>query len=129
MLFFMDNNLPPALAGAIDALCRAEADVTHLQDGFPSDTSDEEWAGSLSQSGRRWTVVTSDKFQKNHGERELVKASGMVWFFLLPGWNDQTYWVKSWKLIKAWPDIMRKARRAKINSSFSVQVNGKIRLL
>lgn len=129
MLFFMDNNLPPALAGAINALCGAEAGVTHLQDGFPFNAPDEEWAGSLMRSGRRWAVVTSDKFQKNHGERELVKTSGMVWFFLLPGWNDQAYWVKSWKLIKAWPDIMREARRAKINSSFSVQVNGKIRLL
>lgn len=129
MLFFMDNNLPPALAGAINALCRAEADVMHLQDGFPRNTPDEEWAGRLKQSGRRWAVVTSDKFQKNHGERELVRDSGMVWFFLLPGWSDQTYWVKSWKLIKAWPDIMRTAQRAKINASFSVQVNGKIRLL
>jgi len=129
MLFFMDNNLPPAPGNAINALCGAEADVTHLQDGFPLNTPDEEWAGSLMRSGQRWAVVTSDKFQKNHGERELVRASGMVWFFLLPGWSDQTYWVKSWKLIKAWPDIMRRAQRAKINSGFSVQVNGKIRLL
>jgi len=129
MWFFMDNNLPPNLAGAIDALCGADADVVHLQDGFPSNTPDEEWAGSLAQSGRRWAVVTSDKFHKNHGERELVKSSGMVWFFLLPGWNDQTYWVKSWKLIKAWSGIMRCAQRAKINAGFSVQVNGRIRLL
>lgn len=129
MLFFMDNNLPPALAGAIDALCGADAVVTHLQDKFPPNTPDEDWVGSLMRSGQRWAVVTSDKFQKNQGERELVMASGMVWFFLLPGWNEQTHWVKSWKLIKAWPDIMKRARRANINSSFSVQVNGKIRLL
>jgi len=64
MLFFMDNNLPPALGNAINALCGAEADVTHLQDGFPLNTPDEEWAGSLMRSGQRWAVVTSDKFQK-----------------------------------------------------------------
>jgi len=104
----------------IDALCGAESEVIHLQDGFPSNTPDEEWAGNLAQSGRRWAVVTSDKFHKHHGERELVKASGLVWFFLLPGWSDQTYWVKSWKLVKAWPAIMQNARRAKINASFSV---------
>lgn len=128
-MFFYGQQLAPALAGAIDVLCAAEAEVMHLQDGFPSNTPDEEWAGSIKQSGRRWAVVTSDKFHKSHGERELVRASGMIWFFLLPGWSEQTYRVKSWKLIKAWSDIMRCAQRAKLNASFSVQVNGRVRLL
>ncbi|MCT9119089.1 hypothetical protein N6G02_23365 [Cupriavidus gilardii] len=52
MKFFVDNNLPPALARAMHALSEVHGhSVTHLRDTFPAHTADADWIEGLSREG------------------------------------------------------------------------------
>jgi predicted nuclease of predicted toxin-antitoxin system len=41
--FFLDNNLAPRVAKAINALLDEPHEAHHLRDGFSADVSDVEW--------------------------------------------------------------------------------------
>lgn len=124
MNYWFDENVPPQLVKAIAAL--------HARD-YPDDRvvsiyatqyeggSDVEWITALMQSGEQWTVFTQDAMRK---ERQLVQSSGLTCFILAPGWSSLDYWNKSWKLVKAWPDLVATGRRSP-GQMFKVAVNGK----
>lgn len=52
MKFLLDNNLPPALAHALSALCEPENEVVALRDKFPEDVQDVDYFGALKVSVR-----------------------------------------------------------------------------
>ena len=61
MKFFVDNNLPPALAKALHALSEPEGhEACHLKEKFAQDTPDSDWIDTLSKEGG-WSVITHDK--------------------------------------------------------------------
>jgi len=131
MFFFFDNNLPPSLANAIKELCKGKKSVSvfHLREIFSEDTSDVKWINNVARRKGRGVIITSDRLKKGRAEKNLVRTSGLIWFFLAPGWNNLGFWVLSWKLIKSWPEIMEKAESAGSNSAFLIQASGKIKLL
>ncbi|TVT84568.1 hypothetical protein [Pseudomonas sp. H3(2019)] len=58
MNFLLDNNLPPALARALNELSKSEGHtVTPLRDKFPQSTSDMTWISTLSEEGG-WAVIS-----------------------------------------------------------------------
>ena len=126
MNYWFDENMPSPLVGAIAALhARDYPDdrVVSARDTQDEGRSDAEWIGSLMQSGEQWTVFTRDAMRK---ERQLAQSSGFTWFILARGWADLDYWTMSWKLVKAWPDLVDTGRRAP-GQTFTVAVNGKSR--
>jgi predicted nuclease of predicted toxin-antitoxin system len=58
--FLLDNNLPPALARALNELTKGawtgEHIVTHLRDKFSENTPDEAWIVSRSEESD-WVVI------------------------------------------------------------------------
>lgn len=112
MNFLFDNNLPPALARAIAALCDSEADVqqvAHLRELFDGSTPDVEWLAALSQSP--WYVVSIDKFKKKGGaEREAIRRAGHTVYVLDSQWSSRPFWDKSHRLVQWWPTILAHAR-------------------
>lgn len=80
MKFFVDNNLPPALAKALHALGEpSDHSVAHLKEKFAADISDSEWLAALAQEGG-WSIVTHDKLNKGL-EREVLRRAGLIVFF------------------------------------------------
>ncbi len=86
MKLFFDNNLPPTLAKALDALITPHHAV-HLRDKFPTDTLDIAWIDILKQEGN-WVIISQDQFKENTSERKALADSGLV-VYLLVGkqWN------------------------------------------
>lgn len=126
MNYWFDENMPPPLVRAIAALhARDYPDdrVVSARDTQDEGRSDAEWIASLMQSGEQWTVFTRDAMRK---ERQLAQSSGLTWFILAPGWASLNYWDMSWKLVKAWPELVAAGRRAP-GQTFTVAVNGKSR--
>jgi hypothetical protein len=109
--FLFDANLPPDLAHAIAALCRAEPDVTevvHLTDRFERSTPDLDWIPAL---GPGWSIVSIDKFSKNRGqEREALSRAGHAVYVLDPQWSKHSFWKKSAQLVSWWPQLLDHAR-------------------
>ena len=126
MNYWFDENMPPQLVRAIAALHAPDYPgdrVVSIYDTQYKGRSDAEWITSLMQSKEQWTVFTQDAMRK---ERQLTPSSGLTWFILDPGWAGLVYWTMSWKLVKAWPDLVATGRRAP-GQTFTVAVNGKSR--
>ncbi|MGD9618213.1 MAG: hypothetical protein AB7H90_24010 [Alphaproteobacteria bacterium] len=88
MKVFLDANLSPYLAHALNALLEPEGDhVVHLTDRFARDTDDRDWITALAAEGE-WVVISGDmRIFRNRLEREAWRRSRLVVFFLAPQWR------------------------------------------
>lgn len=122
MKFFVDNNLPPALARALNALSEHERhSVFHLKDKFPQNTTDSTWINTLSKEGE-WVVITHDKLNKGL-EREALKRAGLLVFFLDKSWGNHVFWDKACQLVRWWPRILEQAGGIQGGAAFKVTWN------
>jgi predicted nuclease of predicted toxin-antitoxin system len=97
--FFVDNNLPPALAKALHALSDPwDHGVMHLREKIPQDAHDSVWIDFLSQEGG-WSVITHDKLNKGL-EREALRRAGLIVFFLDKGCSNHQFWDKAHDLVR-----------------------------
>lgn len=109
MNFFFDENLSPELTRAIGILHRkfpTDDVIFALRDLYPLGTDDDVWIPDLGQRGGLWTVVTKDQMSQPQ-VWALVQASGFFWFFLDRRWGNLPYWIIAWRLVRAWPEIIR----------------------
>ena len=88
MKFFLDNNLSPKVAKALDALFGDEHSVVHLREKFAANTLDVEWISQLAKEGN-WAIVSRDRFTKNNNlEKEALRRSGLIVFTLTKSWGN-----------------------------------------
>lgn len=82
MKLFLDNNLPPSLAKALDALVAPyNHQAAHLSEEFPTNTPDLEWIAALKEQGN-CIILTNDSFKEYVAERKALAESGLVVFWL-----------------------------------------------
>lgn len=128
MQVLIDNNLPPALARALNELSDAHegVPVTHLREKFDATTADTDWIDALAAEGG-WIVISQDRLRKSRLEREALRRSGLVFFLLEKSWSNHTFWEKSQNLVRWWPAILDQADRVVDGAAFLVpwQFSGK----
>ena len=125
MKFFLDNNLPPALARSLHALSeRSGHQVVHLSEKFNRDIADADWIRALAEEGD-WIIVSGDiRIPKNPAERQAWLESGLTSFFLGRGWTGLSFWDQAWKLVQWWPRIIDQAAKVEPPAAFLVPVKG-----
>jgi hypothetical protein len=117
--FFVDNNLPPALAKALHALSEPSShSVAHLKEMFAPNSIDEHWIATLSAEGG-WSVITHDKLNKGL-EREALRRAGLIVFFLDKGWSNHSFWDKAHNLVRWWPRIIEQSEGMRGGAAFKV---------
>lgn len=122
MRFFVDNNLPAPLAQALHALSTAIGhEVIHLTALFPEDTEDPAWIEVLSYQGG-WSVITHDKLNKGR-ERDLLRHSRLITFFLDNSWSDHKFWDKAHNMVRWWPRIIEQSEGVRKGTAFKVPYN------
>lgn len=122
MKFFIDNNLPLALAHALNALSKPDGhSVFHLKDCYPADTPDADWIDGLSKEGR-WVIITHDNFNKGL-EREALRRAGLLVFFLDKSWRNHKFWEKAYQLVRWWPRIVEQAEGIQGGAAFKIAWN------
>lgn len=122
MRFFVDNNLPPALAKALNALSESSGhSVIHLRERFSANTPDADWIEALSQEGG-WSVITHDKLNKGL-EREALRRAGLIVFFLDKGWSNHQFWGIAHNLVRWWPRIIEQSEGIRGGAAFKVPYN------
>lgn len=126
MKFFIDNNLAPKHAKALQALFEGEHQIIHLREMFPHNAKDEEWLPRLSEEGG-WIIISGDLgIGRNPHQRAMWEQGNVVIFFLARGWAELELVVKHSKLTTAFPKIIEAAKKAKGGSGFQVRVNGSV---
>jgi hypothetical protein len=100
---FLDANLSPYLAHALNALLEPEGDrVEHLTDRFARNTEDHDWIAALAAEGE-WVVISGDvRIYRNRLEREAWRRSLLTVFFLAPQWSKARNIEKAWRLLRWW---------------------------
>ena len=119
MKFFVDNNLPPALARALNALSSPDGhSVTHIREKFAEQTKDEIWISGLASEGE-WIVITRDKLNKGL-EREALRRAGLRTFMLDKSWSDHPFWDICYQLVRWWPRIVQESAGIQGGAAFKV---------
>ncbi len=133
MKVFIDNNLSPYLAHALNTLLEPEGDqVIHLTDRFPPDTEDRVWIDALAGEGG-WVVISADRrIDRNRLEREAWRRSRLVVFFLGPQWRRARNIEIAWRLLRWWPRIEEQVRLVAAPAAFELPLaygSGRLRVL
>ena len=121
MKFFLDNNLSPRFAQALEALeGEGGNQVVHLRSKFSANAEDVDWIRSLAAEGN-WVIISGDmRISQREGEREAWLNSGMTAFFFAKGWMNIRFWDQAWRLIKWWPAIVEHAQKIRPGAGFLV---------
>jgi hypothetical protein len=124
--FFLDNNLSPKVARALNALLEPEHSAHHLKDLYPADTLDEVWMTDLGTQPD-WVILSGDSaITRNPHEVRAWKEAGHPIFFLKPGWTHLPRWDSASKLFHRFPEILKLAQKAKPGDGFFVPIKGVI---
>lgn len=129
MRVLIDENLPPALARALNALFAGEHEVHHLRDKFGAGVKDTEWISATSLDGR-WVVISGDtRITRNKAEQMAFRNSRLIGFFLAPSVKRAKLTRQMQRILVLWDDIDALSQRVAGGAMFELPMSGAIRQL
>jgi hypothetical protein len=124
--FFVDNNLSARVARALHCLVEPRHSVVHLKERFAPDTPDATWMNQLAKE-TDWIILSADTaISRNPHEVEAWKRAGHPIFFFKHAWMQQVFWEQASRLCHLFPDILKRAEKARKGDAFLVPFKGKI---
>ena len=109
MKVLIDENLPPAIARALDALFSGEHEVVHIRERFGAGVTDAAWISQLSDEGH-WIVISGDRrISRNRAEYMAFRGSNLVGFFLSKGLYKAPVLKQMERILALWPVIEKQS--------------------
>lgn len=116
----IDENLPAALARAIDPIARVyDHEVVHVRDFVGRGTQDVDLFEQAIQQGVR-VHVTQDHHHRRPAEREAIALLGLTVFVLAKGWGTLNHYDRAARLLEWWPKMMQLAELTHPGAMFKV---------
>ncbi len=110
MRFFLDNMMSPRLARALQVLFEIEHEICHIktEGRFHGGTKDRDWISPLCADPDPWAIISGDiSMLSNQTIIADLKKSNNTFFCMDEHWcSGNTDHSQTWKLFKAWPDIV-----------------------
>jgi hypothetical protein len=120
----VDENLPPALARALDALFRGEHQVVHLRDKFGPGVTDQQWIDTLNREGR-WVLISGDRrITRNHAEYSAFRNSRLIGFFLSRGLYKAKVVKQMERILAMWENINTLSDTVEGGAMFELPITG-----
>ncbi len=120
MKIIIDENLPPALARALQAIFIKEHEVIHIRDKFGPAVTDLEWVDALNKEGR-WIVISGDRrITRNKAEYNAFRASKLIGFFLSSGLNKAKLTKQAERIFALWEGIVELSARMEGGAMFEL---------
>lgn len=105
MIFLFDENMPPRVAAALQALGTCEA--RHVVDHLPRGTPDEEVFAFAAAQG--WLLLTQDaRIRRNPHQRAALRQAG-IGAFILTGRGGRSVEQMMIFLLERFPEILEAA--------------------
>lgn len=129
MNFFFDENITPQIARALailqEPLQHEQIKVFNIRDEFGRGATDEEWIPEVGK--QEGVVITQDlNIHRTRQQRELYRQFKIgVVFFKPPKKTGYGYWTMIEKIIEAWPDIKKIAKRKKKPFAYVIKPRSK----
>ena len=128
MIFVADENFSPRLVRVLEAFDR-ESEIRHLLDLFPRGSDDLDWIAGLATSNPKPVIVGGDgRILRNAAERAALRTSGLSFVYLAKGWANTGYQEQAWKIVKAWPAIVRNVEQVLVPTVFEVRVGSSLKI-
>lgn len=126
MIFVLDENWPPLVARVLHAFCDGEHQVDFIRDRYGGATDDETWLADFGRMAEKPAVLSGDiNIVRNPARRQALREAGLPYFLLKPAWQTLSPHERAWRVLKAWPEIVRSAS-SPIASVYSLSVNGRV---
>lgn len=124
MRVLFDENLPPALAIAINALAKGKSiGATSLVELYGSGgVPDQQWLGDLEKQDIVG-VITQDYFDKTPVEFAAYQQTNIPFFYLAHAYNRMDLWKKASLLLLKWPVICQQIEVIKGFAEFEIPAN------
>lgn len=105
MKVLIDENLPPALARALEAIFAGQHKVLHLRQKFGAGVTDIEWISTLNQEGN-WIVISGDRrITRNKAEYHAFRNSKLIGFFLSPALHKAKSIKQLERILALWENL------------------------
>jgi len=109
MHFFIDRNVPVALARMLSHYDRAHTVIYH-DDRFEKSTPDTEWLPAVARWDPVPAVISGDgRILRNPAELQVLRSLPLTFFLFADGWAGMPWRDRAWKAIKVWPEIVAAA--------------------
>lgn len=116
----IDENLPPTLARAINAIARNyDHEVVHVRDLVEGGTTDLALFEAAIQNDVS-VHVTQDHHHRRPAEREAIARLGLTVFVLAKGWRTLNHYDRAARLLEWWPKMMQQAKLIEPGAMFRV---------
>ncbi len=123
MIFFADENIPPK-AARILSIFDPKYQVRAYTDYFEQGVPDVEWMQEVASWDDKPVVLGGDgRILTNKAEKQVLKECDLAFVFLKRGWTKLPWTEFAWKIIKAWPEIIKNVEQARYTMVFEVAVN------
>jgi len=124
--FVSDENFTRRMAELLSVFDRINT-ITPLVDHFEPGTPDIEWITALASWNRKPAILGGDgRILRNESERVALKEADLTFVYLQSGWTNIPWDVQAWKILKAWPTVIKEVERARKPVLIEVTVNLKI---
>lgn len=122
MIFFADENISVNAAHILN-IFEDKHEVRALEDHFNKGITDIEWMRAVAKWGDPTVALCGDgRILQNKVERSVLKECNLMFVHLAPGWTNLKWSIFCWKIIKAWPDIVKNVEQAIKPMVFQVKV-------
>jgi hypothetical protein len=109
MHFFIDRNVPVALARMLGHYDRAHTVIYH-DDRFEKTTPDTEWLPTVASWSPVPVIVSGDgRILRNPAELQVLRGLPLTFFLFAGSWFDLKWSEFAWKAIKVWPEVVASA--------------------
>lgn len=124
MIALVDNNLPPRLARALAALFDNGWKIEALRDRMPESTPDIEIIARMDTTGP-WMLISADlRIARNRAERQAIRNSRAIGFFLAPGLGKAPIARKAARIILLWDKMVQQIGLAQPGAMFEISFRG-----
>lgn len=111
MRFFFDRNISHRLANMLSAYREGLDEVRHLDSIFSAKTPDKVWLTTLGEEEPAWIVVTTDlAILTRDAERRVLEEADVMFLGFTGRWTKMGIDEQAWRLVKAWPEIVARAK-------------------
>lgn len=125
LTFFLDENMSPCLAPLLNHLARGGHSVCHLSEHFQRGTKDEVWIPEVGKNG--WILIGGDGRQFSiPQQRQLLQEYRVTAFCMYGRFMKANGYEQTWRLVRAWPDVVKAAEKARPGTWFDIAEGCKV---
>jgi hypothetical protein len=104
--------------------------IKHIPEVFERGVQDTDWLQRAGAMNPKPVILSADhRILRNKVEKDVLKEAGLTFLLLACGWSDSSWPDQAWKIIKAWPKVLKTLAIVTKPAVYEITLKSKIRRL